>query len=90
MSDEPTLLGTLITWFPMLLLIAVWLIMMWRMGIFRRNPMNQAQYMQEILHETKRQNAALEAIITRMDARLSQLETAHAAAKRQDVQGAHT
>lgn len=85
MSDEVNPLGVFITWFPMLLLIAVWLFLCWRMGAFRRNPMNQGQYLQEILNETKRQNAALETIITKMDARLAQLEAGPPAAKKQDA-----
>jgi hypothetical protein len=47
--------------------------------------MNQGQYMQEMVNEAKRHNAALEAIIAKMDSRLAQLETALAAAKRQDA-----
>jgi hypothetical protein len=47
--------------------------------------MSQGQYLQEILEETKRQNVALETIITKMDARLSQLETRPPAPKKQET-----
>lgn len=85
MSDEAALLGILISWFPMLLLIGVWLFLCWRMGAFGRNRMSQGQYLQEILEETKRQNVALEAIITKMDARLSQLESRPPSPKKQET-----
>jgi hypothetical protein len=87
MDDDPNLLSVLINWFPMLLLIGVfgwWVFLCWRAGAFKRGSMSQGQYLQDILNETKRNNAALEAIITKMDARLSQLEAAPPAAKKQD------
>ena len=46
MSDEPTLLGVIITWFPMLLLIGAWLFLCWRLGVFKRISMSQGQYLQ--------------------------------------------
>jgi hypothetical protein len=88
MYDEPNLLGVIINWFPMFLLIGVfgfWVFLCWRAGAFQRGRMNQGQYMQAILDETRRQNAALEAIITKMDARISQLEAPPLAVKKQDI-----
>jgi len=87
MLEEPTLLGILTTWFPMFLLIGVWLFMFGRTGGFKRGAMTQGQYLQAILDETRRQNAALETIIARMDARLSRLEAVPPAAKSDEGQG---
>jgi ATP-dependent Zn protease len=78
MPDDTTLLGALINvllqWFPFLLLVGVWLFLAGRMGAFRRGAMSQSRYLEEILNQTKQQNATLAALLTTIDARLSQLE----------------
>jgi hypothetical protein len=53
----------------------VWPFICSRQGVFRRGAMSQSRYLEEILNETKRHNAILEALITKMDARLPQVET---------------
>ena len=89
MPDESTLSGAifsvLLNWFPFLLLVGVWLFACWRMGAFRRGAMSQSRYLQEILDETKQQNATLAALLTRIDARLSQLEASARDAKKLDA-----
>jgi ATP-dependent Zn protease len=89
MPDESTLPGALISvllnWFPFLLLVGVWLFVCWRIGAFRRGAMSQSRYLQEILDETKQQNAILAALLTKVDARLSQLEAPARDAKKLDA-----
>jgi hypothetical protein len=89
MPDESTLPGAIISmllnWFPFLLLVGVWLFVCWRMGAFRRGAMGQSRFLQEILDETKQQNATLAALLTKIDARLSQLEAAARDAKKLDA-----
>jgi hypothetical protein len=44
------------------------------MGMFSRGAMTQSRYLEEILSETRRQNAMLAVLVAKIDARLSQLE----------------
>jgi hypothetical protein len=47
--------------------------------------MSQSRYLQEILDETKQQNAILATLLTKVDARLSQLEAPARDAKKLDA-----
>ena len=89
MPHETTLLDAAITWFfawlPMFLLIGVWLFYCWKRGLFARGAMTQSRYLEEILNETKTHNAVLAALMTKMDARLSRLESEPPDAKKPDV-----
>jgi ATP-dependent Zn protease len=89
MLDDTTLLGALINvllqWFPFLLLVGVWLFWAGRMGAFRRGAMSQSRYLEEILNQTKQQNATMAALLTTIDARLSQLEAAARDTKKRDA-----
>ena len=62
-----TLLDLLINWFPMLLLIAVWI-------FFMRKFLGPDGPFQRTLAERKRHNEALEKILARIDARLQKIE----------------
>ena len=74
--DGPTLLSLLANWFPMLLLIGVWI---YFMRVFMRRSQSQAgmtqiQYLEELLKETRRHNEQLERLLTSTNDRLAQLE----------------
>jgi hypothetical protein len=89
MSNESTLPGSIISlligWLPALLLIGLMLLVISRLGYLRRGAMNHRRYMEECLNETKRQNAVLAALLTKMDAPLSLLEAPRRDAKRPDA-----
>jgi hypothetical protein len=89
MSNESTLPGSIISlligWLPALLLIGLMLLVISRLGYLRRGAMNHRRYMEECLNETKRQNAVLAALLTKMGAPLSPLEAAGHDAKRPDA-----
>ena len=76
MSNEMSALEIAISWFPMLLLIGVWLFSMWRYGIFDRRRMSQSRYLEEILAETKRHNAIMEDILKQNNEQLGRLDAA--------------
>jgi ATP-dependent Zn protease len=66
-DDTPSLISILAGWFPMLLLIAVWIYFMRRMG-GGGNYMNAVRdYMNEHIAETKRINANLERIAAALE-----------------------
>jgi hypothetical protein len=89
MPDESTLLGAiisvLIAWSPYFFLIGVWVYGSWRMGMFGRGAMTQSRFLEEVMSETRRQNAMLAALLTKIDARLSQLEAGGRDAKKLDA-----
>lgn len=62
MSDAPSLIGVVISWLPMLLLIAVFI---WysRHITGQRGRLSFSDYMEQDLAETKRHNAVLEEIL---------------------------
>ncbi len=61
--ESPSLIGVLVNWFPMLLLIGVWIYFMRRMGIYGgRYGMTHGEYLKEHLEETRRLNQNLERI----------------------------
>ncbi|MDX2265982.1 MAG: hypothetical protein NW215_13560 [Hyphomicrobiales bacterium] len=72
MNDD--LLSIAISWFPLLLLLAVWFFFMWRGGMLKRGQMTNSEYLEAHLTETRRLNANLEALVARMDARIARLE----------------
>jgi ATP-dependent Zn protease len=67
MSNYKTLIDLLSNWFPMLLLVGVWIFFMRQM----RGP-NGPQ--ERSLAEQKRHNEALEKILASVDARLQKIE----------------
>jgi hypothetical protein len=89
MSNESTLPGSIISlligWLPVLLLIGLMLLVISRLGYLRRGAMNHRRYTEEYLNETKRQNAVLAALLTKMDAPLSLFEAAGRDAKKPDA-----
>jgi ATP-dependent Zn protease len=67
-NQMPSIVEILINWFPMLLLIAVWI---YFMRTFRgRGGLTSMQYCEQMLQEQKRHNEALETILTRIEQRL--------------------
>ena len=68
MDKDLSLTSTLVSWFPMLLLICVWIYFM------RQMKGGPANYHQQILEEYRRNNELLTKIVERMDARISRLE----------------
>jgi ATP-dependent Zn protease len=69
-------LSIMVSWFPFLLLVGLWFYFMWRTGALKRGAMTNSEYLEEHLKETRRSNAALEAVIARMDDRILKLENA--------------
>jgi cell division protease FtsH len=67
-NQVPPVIEILINWFPMLLLIAVWIYMM--RGFRGRGGLTYSQYQTQILAEQKRHNEALEKILARLENRL--------------------
>jgi hypothetical protein len=74
-DSTAAIIAYFLTWLPLLLVAGVWLFICWKQGVFRRGAMSQSRYLEEILNETKRHNAVLEALMTKMDARLPQVES---------------
>jgi cell division protease FtsH len=67
-NQVPSLIEILINWFPILLLIAVWIFFMLRYtGGGKLSP---GQYYAQFLQEQKRHNEALEKILARLEHRL--------------------
>jgi hypothetical protein len=71
MSNYQTLIDLLSNWFPMLLLIVVWIFFMRQMWGQMRSP-NSPQ--ERSLAEQKRHNEALEKILASIDARLQKID----------------
>lgn len=69
--ERSILLDLLVSWGPMLLLIAVWIFFMQRM---RSSSWSPYKINEQILEEQKKHNEKLEAILQRMDERLAALE----------------
>jgi len=61
-SDPPLIISLLLSWGPMLLLIAVW-IFFTRRYMPRRGELRHSQYLALCLEEQKRHNEALEKIL---------------------------
>ena len=76
MDGPPTLLSVLINWFPMLLLIAVWIYFMraYRGQMRSQSGMTHVQYLEELLKESRRHNEQLEQLLATTNERLSDLE----------------
>jgi ATP-dependent Zn protease len=72
--EQPTLISVLIGWFPMLLLIGVWIYFMRRFRMQSASGMTQFQYMEELLKETRRHNDQLERLLATANDRLAALE----------------
>jgi ATP-dependent Zn protease len=66
-GNDTTLVGVLVNWFPMLLLVAVWI-------FFMRQMNRGGSPAQTALAEQKRHNEALEKILASHEARLQKLE----------------
>jgi|CXWK01.1.fsa_nt_gi cell division protein FtsB len=62
----------LLNWLPMLLLIAVWVYFMRKTGI--SGSMSYSQYLEATLAEQRKQNELLNAVIDKLDKRISNLE----------------
>jgi ATP-dependent Zn protease len=71
MIDYRTLIDLLSNWFPMLLLIGVWIFFMRQMRSQMRGPDSPQE---RSLAEQKRHNEALEKILASIDARLRKVE----------------
>jgi ATP-dependent Zn protease len=69
-NQVPSIVEVLINWFPMLLLIAVWIYFM--RGFRGRGGLNCSQYYELFLAEQKRNNEALEKILARLEHRSPQ------------------
>jgi hypothetical protein len=73
--EEPSLISLLANWFPMLLLIAVWIyfsrIMLRRFQ--SASGMTQIQYAEELLKETRRHNEQLERLLASANDRLADI-----------------
>ena len=62
----------LLNWLPMLLLIAAWVYFMRKTGI--SGSMSYSQYLEATLAEQRKQNELLNAVIDKLDKRISNLE----------------
>jgi hypothetical protein len=67
-NQMPSLIELLINWFPILLLIAVWIYFMRRYN--GGGKLSTPQYFEQFLLEQKRHNEALEKILARIEQRL--------------------
>jgi len=76
MDSAPTLLSVLISWFPMLLLIGVWIFFLRRLNRDARSKsgMTQTQYLEELLQETRRHNEQLERLLANTNERIALIE----------------
>lgn len=77
MNETPTLLSVIINWFPMLLLIGVWVYFMKSMMGKSRGASGKsyAILLEEMNAEMRRQNDLLERIVSGHEARLQRLES---------------
>lgn len=66
MSNGINWIELLVSWGPMLLLIAVWIYFMQRYHGLTKSGMTQMQYLEALLEETKRHNQQLEKLIERL------------------------
>jgi hypothetical protein len=76
MDEEMTVIGVLINWFPIMLIVAVWVLYM-RLCLRRSRSSsgrNCPDLMEDFIQETKTQNASLVKIIEKLDARIARLE----------------
>ena len=64
---DKALLDILISWFPMLLLIGVWIYFMRSMR--PKSGISQFEYLEQILAETRRHNNELEKLLARVEQR---------------------
>jgi cell division protease FtsH len=72
MRDPMNWIDIVVSWFPMLLLIGVWI---WFMRQMRgKSGLTQGQYFEAILEEYKKQNAVTNKLLETMDQRLRRLE----------------
>ncbi len=69
-NQVPSLIEVFVNWFPMLLLIGVWIYFMRRFG--GRGKLTTSEYYEQFLQEQKRNNEALEKILARLEQRLPQ------------------
>jgi ATP-dependent Zn protease len=74
--EDPTLLTVLIGWFPMLLLIGVFIYFTRTLMSRTRSisGLTSVQYMEELLKETRRHNEQLERLLASTNERLSDIE----------------
>ncbi|MGH6816946.1 MAG: hypothetical protein ACREC6_14710 [Hyphomicrobiaceae bacterium] len=70
-----TLLNLFLSWFPMLLLIGLWVFFMHKYsGLFSKSGMTGSRYMEEMYKETRRHNEQLERLLTDTNERLALIE----------------
>ncbi len=69
-NQTPVIIDVLVSWFPMLLLIGVWVYFMRRLG--GGGKLTTSEYYEQFLREQKRSNEALEKILARLESRLPQ------------------
>ncbi len=75
MKPPMTFLDIFVNWFPLVLLIGVWIYFMRQ---FRgKNGLSHGQYLEAILEEYKKQNAILTKVLETMEQRLKRLEDGH-------------
>ena len=63
--ESPSFLGVFVNWFPMLLLIVLWIYFIYG----GRHGISQGRYLKECLEETRRQNIILERIARALEER---------------------
>lgn len=62
----------LLNWLPMLLMVAVWVYFIRKTGV--TGAMSYTQYLEATLAEQRKQNELLNAVIDKLDKRISNLE----------------
>lgn len=79
MNESNPWIEIFVSWFPMLLLIAVWVFFMWRArGVYTgKSGKTHGQMLEEHIAEMRRQNDLLEKLVKDQEARLQRLEAAH-------------
>lgn len=75
--EQGTWIEVLVTWLPILLLAAVWLIMMerGRSAYTGKNGKSHGEMLEEHIAELRRQNDLLEKVVKDQDMRIARLET---------------
>ena len=69
-NQVPSIIEVFVNWFPMLLLIGVWIFFM--RSYIGGGKLSARQYQEQCLQEQKRHNEALEEILARLEHRLPQ------------------
>lgn len=66
MNEGINWIELLISWFPMLLLIGVWVYYMQQYGGRTKSGLSQMQYLEQLLEETRRHNQQMEKLMERL------------------------